>query len=77
MGKNISVYLPDDQINFINTQNEGASQVIQKAIRLVMQAGKDRSGYDDVTAAAAEIGQSRGLEDAVRSWHVNRDVDRW
>ncbi len=77
MGKNISVYLPDDQINFINAQKEGASQVVQKAIRLVMQAGKDRSGYDDVTAAAAEIGRSGGLEDAVRSWHADRDADRW
>ncbi|HOD76392.1 MAG: hypothetical protein GXX82_10435 [Syntrophorhabdus sp.] len=77
MGKNISVYLPDDQINFINAQKEGASQVVQKAIRLVMQAGKDRSGYDDVTAAAADIGRSGGLEDVVRSWHADRDADRW
>ncbi|HOW54273.1 MAG TPA: hypothetical protein PLR60_06405 [Syntrophorhabdaceae bacterium] len=77
MGKNISVYLPDEQINFINAQKEGASQVIQKAISLVMKAGKDRSGYDDVIKAAGEIRKGKGLADAVKSWHTDRDLDRW
>ncbi|MDD3847346.1 MAG: hypothetical protein PHC90_13435 [Syntrophorhabdaceae bacterium] len=77
MGKNISVYLPDEQINFINAQKEGASQVIQQAINLVMKAGKDRSGYGDVAAAAAEIGRGKGLSDAVKSWQADRDEDRW
>lgn len=77
MGKNISVYLPDEQINFINAQKEGASQVVQKAINLVMNAGRDRSGYDDVAGAAAEIRRSKGLKDAVKSWCADRDEDRW
>jgi hypothetical protein len=77
MGKNISVYLPDEQISFINAQKEGASQVVQKAINLVMKAGRDRSGYDDVAGAAAEIRRSKGLKDAVKSWQADRDEDRW
>ncbi len=76
MGKNISIYLPDEQINFINSQKEGPSQIIQKAISLVMKTGKDESGYDDVLAAAREIQKGRDVNNVIQSWHHERDTDR-
>ncbi|OPY60029.1 MAG: hypothetical protein A4E57_04581 [Syntrophorhabdaceae bacterium PtaU1.Bin034] len=77
MGKNISVYLPDDQVNFINAQKEGASQVIQRAINLIMKADKNKQGYDDVLAAAETIRKGQNLDEAIKSWHDDRDTDRW
>jgi hypothetical protein len=77
MGKNISVYLPDEQINFINSQKGGPSRIIQKAIRLVMKTGKNESGYDDVLTAAGEIRKGHDVSSAIKSWHHERDTDRW
>ena len=77
MGKNISVYLPDEQIHFINSQKGGPSQIVQKAIRLVMKTGKNESGYDDVLAAAREIRKGRDVSNVIQSWHHERDTDRW
>ena len=76
MGKNISVYLPDEQINFINSQKEGLSRVVQKAIRLVMKTGKKGSGYDDVLSAAIEIRKGNDVSNVIQSWHHERDADR-
>jgi hypothetical protein len=77
MGKNVSIYLSDEQINFISRRKEGASQVIQKALTLIMRADKDQQGYDDVLAAARTIGKSQNIDDAIRSWHHERDTERW
>lgn len=77
MGKSISVYLPDEQINFLLSQEGGPSRTVQKAINLVMKAGKDETGYDDVLAAAQEIRKGRDLNNVIRSWHHERDTDRW
>jgi len=77
MGKNISVYLPDEQINFINSQKEGYSRIIQKAIRLIMKADKNESGYDDVLSAAGEIRKGHDLDNAIKMWNRERDTDRW
>lgn len=77
MGKSISVYLPDEQINFILSQEGGPSRIVQKAISLVMKAGKDESGYDDVLSAAEEIRKGNDLNNAIQSWHHERDTDRW
>ena len=76
MGKNISVYLPDEQINFINSQKGGPSQIVQKAIRLVMKTGKNKSGYDDVLVAAREIRKGHDVNNVIQSWHDERDADR-
>ena len=77
MGKNISVNLPDEQVHFINSQKEGPSRIVQKAIRLVMKTGKNESGYDDVLAAAGEIRKGHDVNNAIQSWHHERDTDRW
>ena len=77
MGKSISVYLPDEQINFILSQEGGPSRTVQKAISLVMKAGKDESGYDDVLAAAQEIRKGHDLNNTIQAWHHERDTDRW
>lgn len=77
MGKNISIYLPDEQVSFINAQKEGASQVVQKAISLVMKADKNSRGYDEVLAAAEAIGKGQNIDDAINSWQHDRDTDRW
>ncbi|OQC48279.1 MAG: hypothetical protein BWX58_01215 [Deltaproteobacteria bacterium ADurb.Bin026] len=77
MGKNISVYLPDEQINFINSQKEGFSHVVQKAIRLIMKAGKNESGYDDVLSAAGEIRKGYDPGNVIKMWNHERDTDRW
>jgi hypothetical protein len=77
VGKNVSVYLPDEQVNFIKAQKEGASQVIQKAIGLIMKADKNKQGYDDVLAAAEALGKGQDMDDAIKSWHRDRDTDRW
>jgi hypothetical protein len=77
MGKNVSVYLSDEQVNFLNAQKEGASQVIQKAINLIMKVDKSRHGYDQVLTAAKEIRAGGSIDDAIRSWHHDRDTDRW
>ena len=67
MGKNISVYLSDEQINFINSQKEGNSSVIRKAIQLMMKAEKNESGYDDVLIAAEEIGKGCDVDNILTS----------
>jgi ribosomal protein S7 len=77
MGKNISVYLPDEQINFISSQKGGPSKIVQKAIRLVMKTGKNESGYDDVLAAAKEIRKGHDVNNVIQLWHHERDADRW
>jgi hypothetical protein len=77
MGKNISVYLPDEQINFISSQKGGPSKIVQKAIRLVMKIGKNESGYDDVLAAAKEIRKGHDVNNVIQLWHHERDSDRW
>jgi ribosomal protein S7 len=77
MGKNISVYLPDEQINFISSQKGGPSKIVQKAIRLVMKTGKNESGYDDVLAAAKEIRKGHAVNNVIQLWHHERDADRW
>ncbi len=77
MGKNISVYLPDEQISFINSQKEGCSGVVQKALRLMMKTGKNESGYDDVLDAAGEIRKGDDLDNIIKMWGRERDTERW
>ncbi len=76
MGKNISVYLTDDQVNFINARKEGVSRVIRQAISVMMKEGKSKGGYDEVLAAAEEMRASHKLEKAIESWRRDRG-DRW
>ncbi len=77
MGKNISVYLDDEQLAFLRSRKEGPSKIIQEAVRLVMKAGKNESGFDEVLDAASEIRDSSNIRQAVENWHSKRDLDRW
>ncbi len=44
--------------------------------RATGSAGKDESGYDDVLSAAAETKKGHDLNNAIQSWHHERDTDR-
>ena len=77
MGKNISIYLDDEQLAFLRSHKEGPSKIIQKAISMVMKAEKNENGFDEVLYAAAEIRKDCNLTEAINAWHSERDADRW
>ena len=77
MGKNISIYIDDEQFNILKKQKSPVSQIIRDALNLYFQKDSRRAAGERVIALSKGLSEEHDLDSLIKELEEERSIDRW
>ena len=77
MGKNISIYINDEQFNILKKQKSPVSQIIRDALNLYFQKDSRRAAGERVIALSKGLSEEHDFDALIKELEEERSIDRW
>jgi hypothetical protein len=77
MGKNISIYIDDDQLNILKKKKSPVSKIIREALNLYFQKDSRKAAGEKVLALSKQLSKEHDFDAIIKELEKERSRDRW
>ena len=77
MGKNISIYIDDDQLNILKKQKSPVSKIIREALNLYFQKDSRKAAGEKVLSLSKGLSEKHDFDAIIKELEEERSRDRW